>query len=100
MPPRPLPRELTLEVGLDEPEGSDDLRKRVAATLGVAESALPPIALRKRSLDARRGRVRFHLLFEIGARDEPLGGRPPREVSGEPRVIVVGEGPAGLFCAY
>jgi uncharacterized FAD-dependent dehydrogenase len=100
MPPRSFPRELTLEVGLDEPEGPDELRKRVAAALGVSESALPALALRKRSLDARRGRVRFHLLFEIGARDEPLGGRPPREVSGEPRVIVVGEGPAGLFCAY
>jgi len=100
MPPRSLPRELTLEVGLDESEAPEDLRRRVAATLGVPEATLPHVVLRKRSLDARRGRVRFHLLFELGAPDEPLGGRPPREVSGEPRVIVVGEGPAGLFCAY
>ncbi|HEV8547425.1 MAG TPA: FAD-dependent monooxygenase, partial [Polyangiaceae bacterium] len=97
---RALPRELTLELGLDEPDGPDDLRRRVASLVGVEESALPAITLRKRSLDARRGRVRFHLLVELGAPEEPLGGAPLVEVRGAPRVVVVGEGPAGLFCAY
>ena len=100
MPARPLPRELTLELALDEPDAPDDLRKRVAAALRVPERELPAVVLRKRSLDARRGRIRFHLLVELGAPVEPLGGAPLRELSGEPRVIVVGEGPAGLFCAY
>jgi len=58
------------------------------------------MALRKRSLDARHGRVRFHLLFEIGAPESTdLGAPHPREV-GARRVVVVGGGPAGLFCAY
>src|SRR5690554_1365413 len=62
---------------------------------------VPPLVLRKRSLDARRGRVAFHLLFELGARAPTnLGEPPPREVRGPPRVVVVGDGPAGLFCAY
>jgi uncharacterized FAD-dependent dehydrogenase len=100
MPVRALPRELTLELGLDQPDGPDDLRKRVAAELRVPERELPPVVLRKRSLDARRGRVRFHYLVELGAATEPLGGAPLREVSGDPRVVVVGEGPTGLFCAY
>jgi uncharacterized protein len=97
---RALPSEFTLELGLDEPDDPDALRDRVARLLRVEPAELPALTLRQRSLDARRGRVRFHLLFELGAKDEPLGGEPPHEVRGAPRVIVVGEGPAGLFCAY
>jgi len=100
MPVRALPPELTLELGLDDAEDADALRNRVAAELRVAAADLPVIVVRKRSLDARRGRLRFHLLVELGGRQEPMGGAPPREVRGEPRVIVVGDGPAGLFCAY
>jgi len=100
MPARSLPAELTLELGLDDAEDPAALRARVARELRVPEAELPELVVRKRSLDARRGRLRFHLLIELGAPQEPLGGAPPREVTGEPRVIVVGEGPAGLFCAY
>lgn len=100
MPARSLPAELTLELGLDDAEDPAALRARVARQLRVPEAELPALVVRKRSLDARRGRLRFHLLVELGARPEPLGGAPPREVAGAPRVIVVGEGPAGLFCAY
>ncbi|HTQ03316.1 MAG TPA: FAD-dependent monooxygenase [Polyangiaceae bacterium] len=100
MPVRPLPAELTLELDLDDADDASALRARVARELRVPEAELPDLVVRKRSLDARRGRLRFHVLVELGARTEPLGGAPPREVAGEPRVIVVGEGPAGLFCAY
>jgi uncharacterized FAD-dependent dehydrogenase len=100
MPARALPAELTLELGLDDAEDPAALRARVARELRVPEAELPELVVRKRSLDARRGRLRFHLLIELGPPAEPLGGAPLREVAGEPRVIVVGEGPAGLFCAY
>jgi uncharacterized FAD-dependent dehydrogenase len=95
-----LPGEVTLELGLSEASDPEALRLHVARTLGVSPDELPEVALRKRSLDARRGRVRFHLLVAIGAKEEPLGGAPLREVHGEPRVVIVGDGPAGLFCAY
>ncbi|CAN5909335.1 FAD-binding protein [soil metagenome] len=62
-------------------------------------SSLPALELRKRSIDARRGRVRFHLILGVKGPDEPIGGAPLREVSGDP-VIIIGGGPAGLFCAY
>lgn len=68
--------------------------------LGVTESNLPALTLRKRSIDARRGAVRFHLLLKLGTDESrDLGAPHPREV-GEPRVLIVGDGPAGLFCAY
>ncbi len=63
---------------------------------------IPGITVEKRSLDARRGRVRFHLQVALGASAARplLGGRPLREVRAQPRVLIVGDGPAGLFCAY
>jgi len=100
MPSRTLPSEVTLELGLDDASDPESLRQRVARTLGVPASELPDVALRKRSLDARRGRVRFHAVVALGAQHEALGGAPLREVRGEPPVVVVGGGPAGLFCAY
>src|SRR5580704_16192060 len=90
--------ELALE--LDEPDDPATLASKLASRLGVAPGSLPSLEVRKRSIDARRGRVRFH--FVVGARraDAPaLGGAPLVETAGEP-VVIVGAGPAGLFCAY
>src|ERR1044071_2560357 len=91
-----------LELELDElPSPGDEpavLSARLAAQLGGSPPELPPLEIRKRSLDARRGRIRFH--FVVGAAgDAALGGAPVREVAGAP-VVIVGGGPAGLFCAY
>lgn len=98
---RELPREVEVTLGLDEDESEAGLRAAVARKLRVRPDDLPAISLRKRSLDARRGRISFHLLIEIGSSDEgPLGGPPPREVRVPARTVVVGDGPAGLFCAY
>jgi hypothetical protein len=97
-----LPEEVTIEVGLDEPGDEAHLRDRVARLLHVPVAELPAIALRKRSIDARRGRVRFHLLLELGAgaaAQADLGAPHPRAV-GPSRVVIVGDGPAGLLCAY
>ncbi len=92
-------RDYSLELGLDEPDDPASIAARLAALLEVPAEALPPLELRKRSIDARRGRVRFHLVVGALGPAEPLGGAAPREVAGPP-VIVVGGGPAGLFCAY
>ena len=97
---RNLPHEIALELGLDEPDDQQSLRARVARELDVPESELPELRLEQRSLDARRGRLRHQLKIALGPRGAPLGGEPLREVRGEPRVLVIGEGPAGLFAAY
>ncbi len=95
-----LPSEISVEFDLDESNDEAHQRTRVAKALNISEAELPEIALRKRSIDARRGRVRFHLLFEIG--QQPEEGEPslPLREVGAPRAIIVGDGPAGLFCAY
>ena len=92
----------TIELELDELATPDDepgvLAAKLARQLGVAAGELPALEVRKRSLDARRGRVRFHVVVGV-ASTAALGGAPVREVAGAP-VVIVGGGPAGLFCAY
>ena len=92
-------RDYSVEIGLDDPDDPVAIASRLAAQLEVPVAELPPLELRKRSIDARRGRIRFHLVVGVRREDEAIGGAPLRAVSGEP-VIVVGAGPAGLFCAY
>ena len=95
-----LPQEISLELGLDEPSDDAHLRNRVARALGIAAESVPALVLRKRSLDARRGAVRFHVLLELGARESSDFGAPHPRAVGSARVVVIGAGPAGLFCAY
>ncbi len=96
-----FPEELEIVLGLDDADHPEALRAAVARRLRVAERELPPVEVRKRSIDARHGRVRFRLVVGLGGeRRAGLGEPHPREVSGEPRVVIVGAGPAGFFCAY
>jgi hypothetical protein len=95
--------ELELDLPLDAPSLAADhpsVRAAVADKLSVAPAGLPPLEVRRRAIDARHRRVRFHLT--VGARPAeppPLSAPLPRAVTGDP-VIVVGAGPAGLYCAY
>ena len=76
--------ELELDLGLDEADDDAHLRARVGALLTVDPRTLPPIEVRKRAIDARRGRVRFHLTIGFAEQDPPpLGAPDPREVSGD-----------------
>lgn len=96
-----LPEEVSIELGLDDADDTTALRERVARSLGVRPDSLPALEVRKRSLDARKGRVRFHVLVGLGAPPAaPLGGAEPREVARPARVVIVGDGPAGMFAAY
>ncbi len=95
--------QVELEIRLDEPDDPEALRGLLARALGQAVEELAPFRLLKRSLDARRRRIRHHWLFEFShgeIKAEPLGMPEPRQVTEADRVLVVGDGPAGLFCAY
>jgi uncharacterized protein len=106
------PTQLTVEIGLDEPQDDAHVRRVVARRLGVQAQDLPLVLLRKRSLDCRGRRIRFHLLLDVLVgnpgdtvlygivNDERLALPHPREVSLPARVVIVGDGPCGLFCAY
>lgn len=98
---RDLTDPIAIELGLDDADDPAALRARAARALGVPESALPELEVRMRSIDARRGRVKFHVTLGAAEPDAgPLGGAPLREVAPAPRVAILGAGPAGTFCAY
>jgi uncharacterized FAD-dependent dehydrogenase len=92
-------RELRLTLGLHEADDVDALRLKVAGVLGRSLADVPSVHVVRRSIDARRGRVRFELLVSLDA-PSVNPGPLPRELLGETRAIVVGAGPAGIFCAY
>src|SRR5687767_11020644 len=102
MPGRtPRFEEIDIDLGLDEPDDAASLRAKVAQRLGCEPEALPPLELKKRAIDARRGRVRFHLTLAPREADPPPLATPePVDVDRHGRVVIVGDGPAGLFCAY
>lgn len=95
-----LPEYVTVNLAPEEIRDEAALRRRIAQHLALADEELPPFRVHQRALDARRGRVMFRVLVALGdAPGRPLGGLAPRRVEGAP-VVIVGDGPAGLFCAY
>ena len=97
-------------------EEKQDLAQALAQALGGRAPDFRQVTLERRSLDARhKGAIRFLCAFSFET-DRDLGGVPlppgakldaaPRSadhtvapVARKPRVIVVGSGPAGTFCA-
>ena len=96
-----MSEEVSIEVGLDDIDDPEALGRLVARALKRSVSGVPEWTVRRRSLDARRGSVKFHLVVAVGATDthQPVGPAP-KTVSGDRRVVVAGDGPAGLFCSY
>lgn len=100
---RRLPAQVSIDLGLDEPDSPEHLRQLAARRVGCSMDELEtPIVLR-RTLDARGKRIRFHLELGLNpvlfdALKDP--GPAPVEVRLPARVAVIGDGPAGLFAAY
>jgi hypothetical protein len=96
---------------LDEAESL--LVQRAAERLGVAQGSLAEVAVVRRSLDARKkGRPRWLVNLEVTlpgqVRGAPADVVPVAEPAPPPgrvrapaeRPIILGAGPAGLFCAW
>lgn len=88
------------------PEHADDpeaQRHTAAELLGVDPPLIVALRLRKRSIDARGGRVKIRLQAEVFTGEAPPDEELPRpdyrRVQGGGRVVIVGSGPAGMFAA-
>ncbi len=97
-----LPDTIELTLGLDDADDDVALRTAMAKKLNVPTTAVPPVRIARRVIDARGRHVRFHLQVTTTPlpEREQLGQPVPTETKGPPKVIIVGDGPCGLFCAY
>lgn len=78
-------------------------KRKIARKLGIRPQDIHSLALRRRSIDARRGKVKFALRYEVfteapesSPADPPFH---PQNVSGADPIHIIGAGPAGLFAA-
>ncbi|MEM9454601.1 MAG: FAD-dependent oxidoreductase [Myxococcota bacterium] len=101
-----MPRRVELRVHPDVLEDDEALRRAAARRAKIPVAEVAAVLVRRRSLDARKGRVKLALVVEVVSRDEAMPVEPaPRPIDlpalhGEPPVVVVGAGPAGMFCAW
>ena len=100
-----------IHIWLDEPQ--DTLVRRVAEKLRVGPESLKDVSVARRSLDARRkGHPRWVVDAEVeidgqlpsvpaGVDAVPEAGPPPSPVRApDLPPVILGAGPAGLFCAW
>ena len=105
---------MPLDAGL--PEGDREMRACVASALGVKPADLGDVKLVRRSVDARKDAVRFVATVATDVDEssispakgvavkphvpyKPLDVPQAKLAEGQPRPVVVGTGPAGLFAA-
>lgn len=96
-------RKVELVVHPDVAIDPERLREAAAEAAGLAPESVRHVATRRRSIDARRGRVRVAISADVYTVAPPSVAAPtPRSLpslTGEVEVVIVGAGPAGLFCA-
>lgn len=81
----------------------DRLRKAAARKAKRSPAEIVEVVVRRRSIDARGGRVKIQAQVEVLTRPGKPAA-PPRAwelpmLRGEPAIVIIGAGPAGLFCA-
>ncbi len=98
----PLPERVELTLGVDDADDDAALKRAVAKKLGIAVADVPLARIARRVIDARKGSVRFHLVISTLPPVDPekLGEPLPQQTREGARVVIVGDGPCGLFCAY
>ena len=94
----------TVDIALFPVEAADPVLVQLAAeeAAGMRSGSATTSRILKRSIDARSRspRIRLRVLVGVDVADEPLIAPPALpDVSSAKEVIIVGAGPAGLFCA-
>lgn len=98
------PRRVRVDLHPDVLLDDAGLRRAGARAADLREVEVAAVRVVHRAVDARRGKVRIHAELDVYTA-APLAERAPApddlpNMSGEPPVVIVGAGPAGMFCAW
>lgn len=98
-----MKKELQIQVSPEQAYFEEQLKEIAAKELQISSSRIVHLRIKKRSIDARKRKVKINLLLEIFI-DEKYVAPPEaktdfKDVRNAEEVIVIGAGPAGLFAA-
>ena len=97
-----MPKDISLSLMPKQAADKSIYVALAAKSAGVPESRVALAQVVRRSVDARRGQVKVNLVVRLYIDEEQAPALVRFEygdVSGRTEVVVVGSGPAGLFCA-
>ena len=97
-----MPQSLTLTLTPKQASDAATYTSLAARRLGISDRNIALVRVVKRSIDARRGAPKVNLSLEIYIDNEPQPAPVHFDypsVVGKPEIIIVGAGPAGLYCA-
>jgi len=100
-----LPHHIDIRVSPEVAHDSDRLKQSLAEYIGIPEKELLEFKILKRSIDARARQIKYQLRIAYFLKHETVIW-PDQELKDyqqvtneDPKVLVVGSGPAGLFAA-
>ena len=77
-----------------------DLLLKASKLSGIPKDKIKHFKIVKKSLDARdKNNIFYNYSLEVSSKIEKESEKFYKTVNGKPTVLVVGAGPAGLFCA-
>lgn len=99
-----MTKDLELALSPEQAAFEDQIKVQTAEELGIEVSRLQHVKINKRSIDARSRHVKIRLrvtayIDEHYQKDETAFSLEYPSVKDKDPVIVIGSGPAGLFCA-
>ncbi len=98
-----MSKDCLLTLSPKQANSAEEHLSKVAKRLAISEEEIAKIVLRKRSIDARSSKVKFHLKYEVYLREDRLPSEDfhfdYKQVNNAERVLIIGTGPAGLFAA-
>ena len=94
----------TIQLSLSPVQASteENIQQEVANHLNIAKEQITEIRLLKRSIDARKRKVKVQLKIEVYINEKAPNfeiERNYQDVSSKDPIVIVGSGPAGLFAA-
>lgn len=98
-----MQRELQLQVSPETAHDISLLRNHISKHTRTGVEQIRHVEILKRSIDARRKKVKINLMVRLFINEEPVTRQIDlpyyKDVSSAEEVIIVGAGPAGLFAA-